>query len=115
MAKARIAPALLLGFSTTALSPAAFAQDAAEWHNPDDIPVTQPVTVGLAGEKPADIVRYLLADGATSARLVCPASTSSKASRRRSAGSARTTSISISATAPTPTCRWKRRSGPTRI
>ena len=42
---------------------------AAEWDNPNDIPQTQPVTVGLAGSHPADIVRYLMADGASSARL----------------------------------------------
>ena len=37
---------------------------ASEWNNPDDIPVIEPVTVGLAGERPADIVRYLFAQGA---------------------------------------------------
>jgi dipeptidyl aminopeptidase/acylaminoacyl peptidase len=42
---------------------------AAEWDNPDDIPQAQPVTVGLAGSQPADIVRFLMADGASSARL----------------------------------------------
>ena len=41
------------------------------WDNPDDIPVIEPVTVGLAGEQPADIVRYLLARGAQSA-LISP-------------------------------------------
>jgi dipeptidyl aminopeptidase/acylaminoacyl peptidase len=40
---------------------------APDWHNPDDIPVTEPVTVGLAGEKPADIVRFLMAKGAKDA------------------------------------------------
>ena len=35
-----------------------------DWYNADDIPVTEPVTVGLAGEKPADIVRFLMANGA---------------------------------------------------
>lgn len=39
-----------------------------EWHNPDDIPVIEPVTVGLAGEQPADVVRYLLARGALNAK-----------------------------------------------
>ena len=34
------------------------------WDNPSDIPVVEPVTLGLAGEKPADIVRYLMARGA---------------------------------------------------
>jgi len=41
---------------------------ASEWNNPEDIPVIEPVTVGLAGERPADIVRYLLAEGAGPAR-----------------------------------------------
>ncbi|MFQ6004908.1 MAG: prolyl oligopeptidase family serine peptidase [Woeseia sp.] len=41
----------------------------ASWDNPDDIPATEPVTIGLAGEKPADIVRYLMADGADTARI----------------------------------------------
>jgi len=41
------------------------------WDNADDIPLIEPVTVGLAGEKPADIVRYLLARGAQSA-LISP-------------------------------------------
>ena len=31
----------------------------AEWDNPADIPLIKPVSVGLAGEQPADIVRYL--------------------------------------------------------
>ena len=37
---------------------------ADEWNYPDDVPATVPTTVGLAGEHPADVVRYLLADGA---------------------------------------------------
>jgi len=41
------------------------------WDYPDDIPVIEPVTVGLAGEQPADIVRYLLARGAQVA-LISP-------------------------------------------
>jgi len=44
------------------------------WDNPDDIPVIEPVSVGLAGEKPADIVRYLMARGAESA-LISPDAT----------------------------------------
>ena len=47
----------------------AFAQGAEDWPYPEDIPRTSPVSVGLAGEQPADIVRYLLAEGATSVRL----------------------------------------------
>ena len=42
---------------------------ADEWNYPDDIPVAQPVTVGLAGQQPADVVRYLLAAGAGTARM----------------------------------------------
>ncbi|MEM7763142.1 MAG: S9 family peptidase [Pseudomonadota bacterium] len=42
---------------------------AEDWPYPEDTPVITPVTVGLAGEKPADIVRYLLANGALRARL----------------------------------------------
>ena len=41
----------------------------ADWDNPADIPKTEPVTVGLAGTSPADVVRYLLAEGASSARM----------------------------------------------
>ncbi len=47
----------------------AFAHSAEEWPYPEDTPRTSPVTVGLAGEQPADIVRYLLAEGATAAKL----------------------------------------------
>jgi len=49
-----------LGFSVGATS---------DWDNPDDIPVIEPVTVGLAGEQPADIVRYLMARGALQTRI----------------------------------------------
>ncbi len=42
---------------------------ADDWDFPEDIPVTEPVTVGLAGSSPADIVRYLLAEGAASIDL----------------------------------------------
>lgn len=41
----------------------------AEWANPADIPVIEPVTVGMAGETPADIVRFLMAEGASAAAL----------------------------------------------
>jgi dipeptidyl aminopeptidase/acylaminoacyl peptidase len=40
-----------------------------DWDNPDDIPVIEPVVVGLAGEQPADIVRYLMARGALQTRI----------------------------------------------
>jgi len=42
---------------------------ADEWNYPDDIPATVPTTVSLAGEHPADVVRYLLADGARNSTL----------------------------------------------
>ena len=42
---------------------------ADEWNYPDDVPATVPTTVGLAGEHPADVVRYLLADGARNSAL----------------------------------------------
>ena len=51
--------ALGLGLSNIALGDT-------DWDYPEDIPVVEPVTVGLAGEKPADIVRYLMALGAMS-------------------------------------------------
>ncbi len=53
--------------ATTALAIAVGA--STEWDNPDDIPVIEPVTVGLAGEQPADIVRYLMARGALQTRI----------------------------------------------
>jgi len=57
-----LAAALIgLGLSATAAE--------TEWNHPQDIPVVAPVTVGLAGEKPADIVRYLMARGAMGAEL----------------------------------------------
>ena len=40
---------------------------SADWDNPVDIPVIEPVSVGLAGKQPADIVRYLMAEGASGA------------------------------------------------
>jgi len=45
-----------------ALGSGAAADD--DWPHPEDTPVIEPVTVGLAGERPADIVRYLMARGA---------------------------------------------------
>ena len=39
--------------------------DSTDWPYPEDIPKIDPVTVGLAGEVPADIVRYLMAAGAS--------------------------------------------------
>ena len=52
-----------------ALGLAASASAQTEWNHPEDIPVIEPVTVGLAGEKPADIVRYLMATGAGQAGI----------------------------------------------
>lgn len=37
--------------------------DDAEWDYPEDIPKVENVSVGLAGDKPADISRFLLAQG----------------------------------------------------
>jgi len=54
---------LFLGLSS------AHNASAAEWNYPGDIPEISPVTVGLAGTRPADVVRYLLAEGASAARL----------------------------------------------
>jgi dipeptidyl aminopeptidase/acylaminoacyl peptidase len=56
---------VLVAVSVFAHSPAVFSG----WDNPDDIPVTGPVTVGLAGEQPTDIVRFLMANGAKEAQL----------------------------------------------
>jgi dipeptidyl aminopeptidase/acylaminoacyl peptidase len=52
-----------------AVSSIAIAAAATEWRYPDDIPKIEPVTVGLAGERPADIVRYLMARGALQTRI----------------------------------------------
>jgi dipeptidyl aminopeptidase/acylaminoacyl peptidase len=46
----------------------AIAAQAADWDYPEDIPVIEPVTVGLAGELPADVIRFLLASGAEVAK-----------------------------------------------
>jgi len=54
---------ILLVLAILVVAPPALA----EWDNPADIPVIEPVSVGLAGEQPADIVRYLMAEGATAA------------------------------------------------
>ena len=57
----------MLALATAALLPAGTTADV--WPNAGDIPTAEPVTVGLAGEKPADVVRYLLAQGAKAAEL----------------------------------------------
>jgi dipeptidyl aminopeptidase/acylaminoacyl peptidase len=41
----------------------------AEWDVPEDLPVIEPVAVGLAGETPAGVTRYLMARGAGRARV----------------------------------------------
>lgn len=64
MIKIRYCAAILAVFSFAIATGA-----TTEWHNPDDIPVVEPVTVGLAGERPADIVRYLMARGALQTRI----------------------------------------------
>ncbi|MEN7341364.1 MAG: S9 family peptidase [Pseudomonadota bacterium] len=48
------------------VTPLAIADD---WPYPEDTPRIEPVNVGLAGERPADIVRYLMANGALSAAI----------------------------------------------
>ena len=55
-----VLPLLLL------VSPIAVADD---WEFPGDTPETGPVTLGLAGTTPPDIVRFLLAEGASSAKV----------------------------------------------
>ena len=45
------------------------ANSSTDWDHPEDIPNIEPVTVGLAGEQPAEIVRYLMARGAFQASL----------------------------------------------
>ena len=64
MIKSKYGVAIL---TTTALAFSVFANT--DWDNPDDIPVIAPVTVGLAGDQPADIVRYLMARGALQTRI----------------------------------------------
>lgn len=60
--------ALLLGIwaATVFLVTPVYAES---WPYPDDIPSPQSVEVGLAGEKPQDINRYLMAQGARSVSL----------------------------------------------
>jgi len=51
------------------IAAATMAAETTDWPYPEDIPVTGPVSVGLAGEVPADIVRYLMAAGVLEARI----------------------------------------------
>ena len=46
-----------------------FSVGESDWPYPEDIPTPEKVDVGLAGEKPQEINRYLLAQGARSVRL----------------------------------------------
>jgi len=55
--------------SLATLSLAANAQTDASWDYPEDTPKIEPVSVGLAGVKPADIVRYLMVQGAGQTEL----------------------------------------------
>jgi dipeptidyl aminopeptidase/acylaminoacyl peptidase len=57
----------MLALATAALLPAGATADV--WPNAGDIPIAERVTVGLAGEEPADVVRFLLAQGAKAAEL----------------------------------------------
>lgn len=59
---------LLSFFAINAVAGGVAADDAA-WPYPDDIPTVENVSVGLAGDKPADISRFLLAQGAGGGRL----------------------------------------------
>ena len=43
--------------------------DSTDWPYPEDVPKIDAVTVGLAGEAPADIVRYLMAAGVLEAKI----------------------------------------------
>jgi dipeptidyl aminopeptidase/acylaminoacyl peptidase len=57
-----------IGFLHVILACSAMA-DPPEWPYPEDIPKVEPVTVGLAGEAPADIVRYIMAAGVIEAKI----------------------------------------------
>lgn len=59
MIKTKRGVAMLAG-----LSMAITVVASTDWPYPEDIPEIEPVSVGLAGERPADIVRYLMARGA---------------------------------------------------
>ncbi|GHF18646.1 peptidase S9 [Kordiimonas sediminis] len=43
--------------------------ESADWPYPQDVPVSEPVSVGLAGEVPADITRYLMARSVRSVQI----------------------------------------------
>ena len=50
--------------SVTVATSVTLADDHAKWPYPEDTPDVSPVAVGLAGETPADITRFLMARGA---------------------------------------------------
>ena len=60
--------ALALVFCSAVMHPT-FAVGESDWPYPEDIPTPKNVDVGLAGEKPQEINRYLLAQGARSVSL----------------------------------------------
>ena len=62
----KIARALV--FCSAVMHPT-FSVGESDWPYPGDIPTPEKVDVGLAGEKPQEINRYLLAQGARSVRL----------------------------------------------
>jgi dipeptidyl aminopeptidase/acylaminoacyl peptidase len=47
----------------------AFASESEPWDTPSDIPEIEQISIGLAGKKPSDIYRFLLARGVRSSRL----------------------------------------------
>jgi len=57
-----------IGLLIVVLACPAMAQST-QWPYPEDIPQIDPVTIGLAGETPADIVRYLMAAGVLEAKI----------------------------------------------
>lgn len=63
------APKLLLLIMMMTDAQVTEANDTEKWPFPQDIPVTTDITVDLAGSRPADIMRYLLARGALAAEL----------------------------------------------
>ena len=59
----------LASFFYVLVMQSSFSVAESNWPYPEDIPTPQKVEVGLAGEKPQDINRYLLAQGARSVSL----------------------------------------------
>lgn len=65
---------ILIAAMAANLSVAASAQDAGDWPYPEDTPTSSQVAVGIAGEKPADITRFLMARGGRAPLLNADAS-----------------------------------------